>query len=482
MNDKLNKKENNTDNKDNGEMKLSNLKNENKKLQVDIRKYKDDSNMKKNDLKKIIENKEIPNKIKIKSDEIRNLTNQKYECFNKIKMCIKSLDNITKEVTFLEEISNKKYKEDKNENSYNKIKHWIDIIKSDLNGSQEEILSKIDKNETNFMKEISKTELNNINSNSHRIKSSSFDEMKKDNNNNEETNTNVKNKKNAFMNNLKNSYKGIFGKYNYFKQKPNSSMNKKYKLTKINISSEENKTNKYKNTSGNIDLDSIIQKDYEETNDNEYRELLDKKSQYLETNVRLERNIKEIEKTKKSKILNISYTVKENEQRLKELKAQNDLLEQEIINLQNLYKLTIDKEKLKNEIKEKERKTKKLRIDEENNNNNEKKILETSLATENNILNELKESNKSLEKNKTKREQKKLNKNRSGYVDDFIPDKNVIETREERLRKIKEKYLDENMNELEMNNDKQEENEIKMNNENKDKDENINNNVNEINV
>ena len=438
MNNKLNKKNNNED-KENGETKINNIKNENKQLQIDIRKYKDEAITKKKDIKKIVDNNEIPNEIKKKSEEIRNLTNHKHECFTKIKMGIKSLENVRKEISHFEEIFTKRAKENGDENLNNKINFWLDIIKSDLSGTQEEIMSKIEKKETNFMKEINKN-------NNNRAKSSSFDENKK-NNFNEEINSNfklIKEKNNNLdNNNLKISYKGIFGKFKYLKQKPYSSTNN-YKLSKINISSEEIKNNKSKKENNSVDSDIILAKDYEDTTDNEYRELLNKKSQYLEANIRLEKNIKEIEKTKKSKLLNISYTVKENEQKLKELKEQNNLLEQEIINLQNLYQLTIDKEMLKKEIKEKEKKNKKILIEE---NNKEKPIntslkLETSLSVENNILNELKES-KNKSKNK-KEINKKINKNKSGYVDDFIPDKNVIETREQRLKKIREKYLDEN--------------------------------------
>ena len=438
MNNKLNKKNNNED-KENGETKINNIKNENKQLQIDIRKYKDEAITKKKDIKKIVDNNEIPNEIKKKSEEIRNLTNHKHECFTKIKMGIKSLENLRKEISHFEEIFTKRAKENGDENLNNKINFWLDIIKSDLSGTQEEIMSKIEKNETNFMKEINKN-------NNNRAKSSSFDENKK-NNFNEEINSNfklIKEKNNNLdNNNLKISYKGIFGKFKYLKQKPYSSTNN-YKLSKINISSEEIKNNKSKKENNSVDSDIILAKDYEDTTDNEYRELLNKKSQYLEANIRLEKNIKEIEKTKKSKLLNISYTVKENEQKLKELKEQNNLLEKEIINLQNLYQLTIDKEMLKKEIKEKEKKNKKILIEE---NNKEKPIntslkLETSLSVENNILNELKES-KNKSKNK-KEINKKINKNKSGYVDDFIPDKSVIETREQRLKKIREKYLDEN--------------------------------------
>ena len=146
-------------------------------------------------------------------------------------------------------------------------------------------------------------------------------------------------------------------------------------------------------------------------------------------------------------MLNISMTVQENEKRLKELKAQNDLLEKEINNLYNLYQLTIDKERLKLEIKEKEKKKK---IEE--NKNKEQPVVETPLPNENIVQNELKES-KDLAKNKNVTEPKKKlsksNKNRSGYVDDYVVDKNIAETREQRLQKIRQKYLYDDNNEKE---------------------------------
>ena len=467
INNKLNKK-NNKNNDNNGETQISNLKNENKKLQIDIRRYKDESITKKKDVKNIVDNKIFPNMMKIKAEEIRNLTNSKHKYYTKIKDCMKSLDNVIKEIYHLEDISNQKFKEEGDENLNNKINFWINLIKSDLSGTQDEIISKIEKKESKFLNELKKTDFNN-----NKVKSSSFDENIKENNNNvvKSSNLNFSQRKNKISNlnniNLKNSHKGIFGKFNYLKQKPNSSINK-YKLSSINLSSEEIKINNYKSTCNNIDIDNIIQKDYEDTTDSEYRELLDKKSQYLETNMRLEKNIKEIERTKKTKLLNISYTVQENEQKLKELKAQNDLLEQEIVNLQNLYQLTIDKERLKQEIKEKEKK----KIIEENNKKKENLVGDKSNVdnsnTENIILNELKESNDSLKKNKKNEEKKKMNKNKnkSGYADDFLPNENVIESREERLQKIKKKYLDENLNE-EINENNNEENNLDIvNNEN----------------
>ena len=487
MNNKLNK--NNNTEKDNGEAQINNLKNENKKLQIDIRKYKDDTVINKNEVKKITDNKVYPNMIKIKSEEIRKLSNFKYEYNNKIKMSIKSLENVIKEISYLEEISQKKNQEDKDENLNNKINFWINLLKGDLSGNQEEVVAKIEKNESEFIKEINKNELKNNNLNN-RAKSSLLDENIKDDNTVKSSNlifSEKKNKNTETDNNLKVINKGVLGKYSYLKQKPLSSINNKYKLSNINKSAEEIKSNRYKNVNNKIDINIILQKDYEETTDNDYRELIDKKSQFLETNVRLEKNIKEIEKTKKFKLLSVSNIIKENEQKLKELKEQNELLEKEILNLQNLYQLTIDKERLKQEIKEKEKKNKKIII-ENSNNEKEKQVvtsnkLETSNITENIILNELKESN-DYDRNKKviTESNRRIGKNKSGYVDDFVPDKIVFETREQRLKKIREKYLKEDENEEikenKLNEDKyNENNEVDENENNNDIDNNKNDDV-----
>ena len=440
LNNKINNKTDDINGKDN-ETQINNLKNENKKLQLDIRKYKDNTITNKKEVKKRTDNIEYPNEIKEKSDEIRSLTNSKLEYYTKIKMSIKSLDNVISEISHLEDIAKKKYKEEKDENLNNKIKYWVDLIRSDLNGTQDEIVERIEKDNSNFIKEVNKTEeKNNVN----RLQSPTI-RANKDSSYNirKSSDLNLLNKKN---NNI--IPKSILGKYNYLKQRQNSSYNNKYKLNKIYLSSEEIKNNKLKNNDNvKVDVDKIIEKDYEDTTDSEYRELLDKRTKYLETNIRLEKNIKEIEKTKKSKMLNISMTVQENEKRLKELKAQNDLLEKEINNLYNLYQLTIDKEKLKQEIKEKEKKKKM-----EENINKEQPVVETPLPKENIIQNELKESKDSVKNKNVTEPKKKLSKNsknRSGYVDDYVVDKSIAETREQRLQKIRQKYLYDDNNEKE---------------------------------
>jgi len=456
VNDKFNKKSENGKSIEENTLLLNNLKTENKKLQISIRKYKDNLNFGNRDEKNEHKTDDFPNIVKTKTDEIRNLTLQKHEYLNKIKNSIKSLENVKKEIKHLEDILKKQEEKDKNEKLNSKINFWMNLINGDLVGNSDEIISKIIKNESNFIKEINKNETKNKNLKKKIInKSPSYDEASNENGSNSnmsfrETNIPYINSSNMNRksNNLfesKSSRKGIFSKFNYFKQKPHSSS-----LNKIKSNNEEIKINQYKETNEDLNLnpDEIIKQDYEETTENEYQQLLEKKSQYLETNVRLERNIGEIKRTKKAKISNVYNTVQQNNKKLEDLKEQNNLLENEIQRLQSLFLLTIDKEKLKMEIKEKNKKNK---LDNIKNRYNEKQMikLDSSLATENNILNELKESNDStimknmINENKKK---KKKNKNKSGYVDELSPEKNTTETREQRLEKIRKKYLYDNPN------------------------------------
>ena len=430
---------------------LNKLKADNKKLTISIRKFKDNL-LSKKDEKNEHKTEDFPNIVKLKTDEIRNLTVQKHDYFAKIKSSIKSLENVKNEIKHFEEKLKKQEDKDKNEKLNNRINFWITLIKNDLSGNAEENISRIVKNESNFIKEINKIDSKNKSVKlNNKIKNSSFDEVsdQRDINSNmsfRETNipyinsSNMNRKSNNNLLDSKSLHKGIFSKFNYLKHKPHSSsMNKNYI-----INSEEFKINQYNEFDSNKNMEGIIQKDFEETTDNEYRELVEKKSQYLETNLRLEKNIQEIKKTKKSKVNNVYNTVQKNKKNLDDLKEQNNLLENEIMRLQNLFLLTIDKEKLKMEIKEKNKKNK---IDDIKSryNNKDKQIIksDSSLTTENNILNELKESNDStIMKNMLNK--KKKNKNKSGYMDEMSQEKSIAETREQRLEKIRQKYLYEN--------------------------------------
>ena len=490
INNKFNKKPENGNSVEENAVLLNNLKTENKKLKVRIRKYKDNLTFQNKDEKNEHKTSDFPNIVKMKSDEIRGLTVQKHEYFNKIKSSIKSLKNVKDEVAHLEDLLKKQDEKDKNEKISNKINFWINLIKSDLGDNPEENISKIVKNESNFIKEINKIESKNKLLNNNRNRNSSFDDNRNFSDEKgyinmsfRETNIPYINSSNMSRKNAqdaKSLHKGIFSKFNYLKQNPlSSSLNKSQSNSPIN-NIEENKINQYKDTfvNGEINAEDIIQKDFEETTDNEFRQLLEKKTQYLETNMRLEKNITEIKRTKKSKMLNVYLTVQENNKKLEGLREQNLLLENEILGLQKLFLLTIDKEKLKMEIKENNKKSKleNIRIKYKDNDKQVVK-LDSSLATENNLLNELKESNDSTIMKKMIDNKKKKNKNKSGYMDEFSQeDKTTTESREQRLEKIRKKYLYDNPNDEinELNTNEEQTKESNLIKENSLNDDNIN--------
>ena len=466
INNKFSKKSE-TGNIEESALILNKLKTENKKLIISIRKYKDNL-LSKKDENNDHKTEDFPNIVKMKTDEIRNLTVQKHDYFNKIKSSIKSLENIKNEIKHFEEKLKKQEDKDKNEKLNKRINFWITLIKEDLSGNSEENISKIVKNQSNFLKEIIKIETKNknIKLNSVKLKNSSFEEIsdQRDNNsNNSFRETNIPyinsinmNRKSNNLFDSKSLHKGIFSKFNYLKKKPYSSSLNKYPRNNI----EEYKINQNKEIQDDIEtnMDGIIQKDFEETTDLEFRELIEKKSQYLETNLRLEKNIQEIKRTKKSKINSVFNTVQQNKQNLDFIKEQNNLLESEIMRLQNLFLLTIDKEKLKMEIKEKNKKAKldniKIKYKDKD---KDKQTIKTnsSLTTENNLLNELKESNDSTIMKNMLNNKRKKNRNKSGYMDEISQEKSILETREQRLEKIRQKYLyenqDEEINELNIN-------------------------------
>ena len=486
INNKLSKKPENGKSIEENAVILNNLKTENKKLKISIRKYKDNLNFQGKDEKNEHKTSDFPNIVKMKSDEIRNLTVQKHEYFNKIKSSIKSLQNVKDEVKHLEEILKKQDEKDINEKLNNKINFWINLIKSDLGDNPEENMSKIIKNESNFIKEMNKIEAKRKNlNNNYKVRNSSFDENKSHSDEKGNINMNFRelnipyisssNMNRKSVADSKTLHKGIFSKFNYLKQNPLSSSTNKSQSNDPKNDIEENKINQYKENFGDngMNPDDIIQKDFEETTDSEFRELLEKKSQYLETNMRLEKNISEIRKTKKSKMSNVYLTVQENNKKLEGLKEQNNLLENEIMGLQKLFLLTIDKEKLKMEIKEKNKKDK---LENIRNKYKENQVLksDSSLATENNILNELKESNDSIiMKNMINANRKK--KNKSGYMDE-LSQENTAESREQRLAKIRKKYLYDNQNDEinELNTNEEQTKETNLINNNLMKDDEIN--------
>ena len=530
-NEKVKKKYNLIDNK------IDNLKKKNKFLKKEINEIKSKKVIQDKELEIISDNKKYPLKIKIKTEEMNNFSSQKHDYFSKLSMSMKSLDNIIKEIKRFDEMYNKSIKEDTDENIVKKINFWMKLIKSDLSGDNNEILNRIENEQSQFLNEIknrNETIINNSNYNTignetNTITNSAY------NNNTEESFPKkqimkmiylkiAKNKiiinKNKSSSLLYSNYnksannsinkrkipspvnsdynlddkKTLFKKLNYLKFKSPpigmkiilrniNNLENNYKGNNFLISEEINESveantynlnNKYmnlnsiNNNSNNQELNYILSKDYNEISDSEYRELLNKKEQYLESNLRLEKNINDIKKTKNKKISNILRVVKENENNLENIKKQNSLIEKEINNLYNVFLLTVEQAKLKNEINQKKFNKKKYKLKTESVKNEENKLFKSS----DKII-----KRKNLEDIiiPKKREIKIIE-------DKNIKKKTKKENRDEQLKLIKEKYRDEN---IILNEDNQTNEFEKDNNEYGDtfinKNENKENSINELN-
>ena len=185
----------------------------------------------------------------------------------------------------------------------------------------------------------------------------------------------------------------------------------------------------------NKELNDILISDYNEISDEEYRELLNKKEQYLESNLRLEKHIIENKRTKYKKISNIFNHLKETAKNLENLKLHNNLIEKEINNLYNVFQLTVEQAKLQNELNQKKNNKLKFKLKKEVVKNEENNLIKSSEIIPKNknkniedidLIIPKKKEIKSIEVKSSKKKKKKK------------------ETRDEQLKMIKEKYKDEN--------------------------------------
>ena len=140
-------------------------------------------------------------------------------------------------------------------------------------------------------------------------------------NNDINKNINIINKENKKIQN-KNIYK-IFSILNNKNIQNSNQLNKNE-----NLKNENEKLSK-------LTEDEEILKDISDT---EYRELVNKKQEYLETNLRLEKNIKDFLKTENSKITKVSKSIKEKASQLQVIKEKNELIQNEIKELEVIFR------------------------------------------------------------------------------------------------------------------------------------------------
>ena len=445
--DKISENENENNTKNYIENKINNLKMKNNSIKKEINNIKVEKIKHKKKYEIIIDNNKFKLKYKIKTDDNNNTLSKKYDYLTKFNMSMKSLDNIIKEVKRFEEIYISSNNKDIDENLYKKVNYWINIIKTDLTGDKNEILSKIENDKSIFLTKVNNMNLHNKNElkekfntepndNNNKIKIEINDDKIAINKNlglNRGSNS-VKKDRENIRNEYKNLYensehKSLYKKINYLKIKTPLNSNKKIFLTnsenynrantfvaeKMSNNSEENNNNIKISRNISIDnnelLENILSKDYNQISNEDYRELLSKKDQYIKQNLRLENNIDEIKKTKTQKFLKVLRIIEENNFNLQNLKKRNDLIKSELDNLTNIKNLKKEKISLENKINYKKSNLKKSEINEEQkkseiiNNNTNNGIVNQN--NQNDILDDINKTDKKIKKNKSNSKKKK---------------------------------------------------------------------------
>ena len=465
------------------EIKINNLKEKNSSIKNEINNIRIDKLKHKKEYELVVDNKLFIHKLKIRTEEMNNFSGQKQGYFTKLNTSMKSLDNVIKELKRLEEIYNASINEEIEENFVKKINYWINLLKTDLTGEKDEIILRVENGKSLFLnkmnqnsnkndlieKYIIETENTNNNNNmsllnnnkeSNDIQSKLFKNRIKINKNKSSglilsnlTKGNITSKKEIdkikfYMKNNQNTngnfnynleYKTLFRKLNYLKLKSPLGGSMKLKMNNNNnYNSEEiSLLNNNNNINSELLLNNILTKDYNEITNADYRELLVKKDQYLQQNLRLEKNIEEIQKTKNKKYNNVLKVIEENIYNLTHLKNANDLLKKEIQNLINVQKLRFEQAKLESEIQPKRPNIKKIKLKSENKTEETNKIIENDY-----YKNKLKEKRNNKidyfdeifkKKNKSAKAENKTKENN-------ININNKNKNREEKLKIIKEKY------------------------------------------
>ena len=390
------------------EDELTLVKNKNKELISEISKIKEKKISQQKDVDDILTG-ELDTQLKQKMEEMQQYNMMKMEYQEKYNTLNKSMNVVKDKIKHFEEKAKKL--EGKNEfiqkeklENYN---FWMNLIKNEINSNtQEELINLIKENKSEFLKELNKK--GNPKKKKKLFKDASTDMIK--------NNNSLEEKK---LNQNDNIYK-IFSLLNNVGNKNN------------------NKNNNDKINSENMQLGKLIEDEniFNSITENQYRELISKKEEYIETSFRLEKTIESFQKTENSKYSRISKAINDKIVQLKLVKEKNKLIKDEVSNLENIYKLSLEKENIKKEIK------RKMNI----------KLIKSigKKPEENNMTNIQNYINVSTDKKVEKKESnlKKINPKENKKKEDDFP-----ETRDEQLELIRKKYMGNDDNNNNENND-----------------------------
>ena len=418
------------------------IRNENKDILSKINEIKNNKISQKKEVDVIISG-DLESQLKSKVEELQQIKLLKEDAIAKFNSTNRSIEMMNKKVEHFEakinEINQNEYEdEDGGQGGGGALDNyvfWLEIIKDEItNRNQEELLELIKDGNSNFINELKKAkELKKRKKKKKMLQDGSTD-MNNDNNNNDKNENNKKQNKNI------------------------------YKLFSILSNNKQNSNKESNDDNENLIKLTENKNIFNDFTDLEYRELLNKKEEYLETNMRLDNNIKNFAKTKNSKLNKITKSLKVKEAQLKIIKEKNQLVQAEVNNLENIYQLSLEKEKIRKEIEKKMNKNKRK---ENMNSHNSPDILRKNKTIEKNlnIIDKINlngnynpDSKTSLEINDYNYRIRNLSTikkvRKDNDIDETNSDNYFPETREEQLQIIKKKYIeDENNNEIENQNE-----------------------------
>ena len=405
------------------------IKNKNKEIIAEISKIKESKVSQQKKVDEII-NGELELELRQKMEELQQLNMMKMDYEEKYKTLNRSMNMAKEKIKHFEEKVKKL--EEKNEliqtDKLENYNFWMELIKKEINNNElEQLINLIKNDKSDFIKEIDKNR--KIKKKKKLLKDASTEMIKENNNNIEEKKVNQN--------------KNIYAIFSLLNSKANNNNNNKNngKINKNNYDYLQNE---------NLEIEKLLEDDtiYNLISENEYRELLNKKEEYIETSLRLDKTIENFIKTENSKYTRINKAIKDKLVQLRLSREKNKLTKDEVNNLENIYQLLLEKENIKKEINQK------MNF-KQNKNNIIEKPKENNIISDKNYINQ--PINNSEENNKSNLKEN-ISEEITNKEDDFP------NTRDEQLKMIRKKYMEEEENNN--NNENNDIENIEKNNEN----------------
>ena len=387
------------------------IKNKNKEIISEISKIKESKVSQQKKVDEII-NGELELELRQKMEELQQLNMMKMDYEEKYKTLNRSMNMAKEKIKHFEEKVKKL--EEKNEliqtDKLENYNFWMELIKKEINNNElEQLINLIKNDKSDFIKEIDKNR--KIKKKKKLLKDASTEMIKENNNNIEEKKVNQN--------------KNIYAIFSLLNSKANNNNNNKNngKINKNNYDYLQNE---------NLEIEKLLEDDtiYNLISENEYRELLNKKEEYIETSLRLDKTIENFIKTENSKYTRINKAIKDKLVQLRLSKEKNKLTKDEVNNLENIYQLLLEKENIKKEINQK------MNF-KQNKNNIIEKPKENNIISDKNYINQ--PINNSEENNKSNLKEN-ISEEITNKEDDFP------NTRDEQLKMIRKKYMEEEEN------------------------------------